>query len=65
MKQHSEYVKLGFRGESHRIFIIIHCFGKHCSCHLQGEFWKVHIRNAVGGELDVMVLIGLAEEQPA
>jgi hypothetical protein len=44
---------------------------KHCSCHLQGEyvlvghFWKPYIGQAVGGELDLMVLIGGAEKWAA
>jgi hypothetical protein len=39
-------------------------FGKHCSCHLQGEcveagqFWKPYIGQATSGELDLMVVIG-------
>jgi hypothetical protein len=47
---------------------IIQRFGKHCCCHLQGEcvvvgpFWKSYIGQAVGCELDLMVLIGGAEE---
>jgi hypothetical protein len=47
---------------------ISHHFSKHCSCHLQGEyvmvghFWKPYIGQAVGGKLDLMVLIGEAEE---
>jgi hypothetical protein len=47
---------------------IIQCFGKNCSCHFQGEhavvghFWKPCIRQAVGVELDLMVLIGGVEE---
>jgi hypothetical protein len=37
-------------------------FGKHCSCHLQGEdFWKPCIGQTVGGELDLMVLGGGAK----
>jgi hypothetical protein len=50
---------------------IIQRFGKHCSCHLHGEyavvrrFWKPYISDAVGGELDLMVLIGGAEERAA
>jgi hypothetical protein len=50
---------------------IIQCFSKHCSYHLQGEcvevgdFWKPYIGQAVGGELDLMVLIGGAEERAA
>jgi hypothetical protein len=48
---------------------IIKHFSKHCSCHLQGEcvvvghFWKPHTGQVVGGELDLMVLIGGMEEQ--
>jgi hypothetical protein len=43
-------------------------FGKHFRCHLRGEyvmvgrFWKPYIGQAVGGELDLMVLIGEAED---
>jgi hypothetical protein len=43
---------------------IIHCFGKRCSCHLQGEyamfrrFWQPCIEQAVGAEFDSMALIG-------
>jgi hypothetical protein len=50
---------------------IIQRFGKHCICHLQGEyvmvgrFWKPYIGQAIGGELDLMVLIGGAEERAA
>jgi hypothetical protein len=50
---------------------IIHRFGKHCSCHLQGEcvvvgrFWKPYIGQEVGGELHLMVLTGGAEERAA
>jgi hypothetical protein len=46
-------------------------FGKHCSCHLQGEcvvvahFWKPYIGQAVGGEMYFMVLIGAADEWAA
>jgi hypothetical protein len=46
---------------------IIQRFGKHCSCHLQGEcvvagrFWKSYIGQAVGGALDFVMLIGGAE----
>jgi hypothetical protein len=48
---------------------IIQRFGKHCSCHLQGEyemvgrFSKPYIGQAPGGELDLVVLIGGAEER--
>jgi hypothetical protein len=48
---------------------IIQRFGKHYSCHLQGDcvevgrIWKPYIGQAVGGELDLMVLIGGAEER--
>jgi hypothetical protein len=50
---------------------IIQRFGKHCSCHLQdecvvvGRFWKSCIWQAVGGELDLTMLIGGAEERAA
>jgi hypothetical protein len=46
-------------------------FGKHRSCHLHieyvlvGRFWKPHTGQAVGGDLDLMVLIGGAEERAA
>jgi hypothetical protein len=48
---------------------IIHSFGKHFSFHLQGEctvvgrFWKLYIGQAVGDDLDLMVLIGGVEER--
>jgi hypothetical protein len=48
---------------------IVQRFGKHCNCHLQSEyvvagcFWKPYIGQAVCGELDLMVLIGGAEER--
>jgi hypothetical protein len=50
---------------------IIQRFGKHCSCHLQGECvvversWKPYIGQAVGGGLDSVVLIDGAEERAA
>jgi hypothetical protein len=50
---------------------IIQRVGKHCSCHLQGESVMVgrfrwsYIGQAVGGELDLMALIGGAEERTA
>jgi hypothetical protein len=46
---------------------IIHRFGKHFSCHLQGEYVMVgHFRQPdIGGELDMMVPIGGAEERAA
>jgi hypothetical protein len=50
---------------------IIQLIGKHCSCHLQGEsvivgrFWQSCIKQAVRGELDLMVLICGAEERVA
>jgi hypothetical protein len=46
-------------------------FGKECSCHLQsgyvmcGRFRKPHIGQAVGGELDFVVLIYGAQERAA
>lgn len=49
------------------MFIVIHCFGTHCICHLQSEcvevrgFWKPYIGQAVSGEWDWMVLIGGVE----
>jgi hypothetical protein len=59
---------LAFRDEPCQMFRIFQCFGKHCSCHLQGEcvlvghFWKPYIGQAIHGELDLIVLIGGAEE---
>jgi hypothetical protein len=56
-----------FGDELQQMLRIIQCFGKHHSCHLQGEyvkvgcFWKPYIGQAVGGKLDMMVLIGRAE----
>jgi hypothetical protein len=53
------------------MFKIIKHFDKHYSCHLQGEyvmvgrFWMPFIGQAVGGELDLMVLTGEAEERAA
>jgi hypothetical protein len=50
---------------------VIQCFGKHFSCHLQGEcvlvghFWKPYKGQAVGGKWDVMNLSGGAEELAA
>jgi hypothetical protein len=50
---------------------IINRFGKHCSCYLQGEyvmvgrFWKPHIGQEVGRELNLIVLIGGSEERAA
>jgi hypothetical protein len=47
---------------------IIQLFGKHRSCNLQGKyvvvrrFWKPYVGQAVGGGLDLIVLIGEAEE---
>jgi hypothetical protein len=47
---------------------IIQHFDKHCTCYLQGEnvvvdsFWKHYIGQAVSDELDLLVLIGGAEE---
>jgi hypothetical protein len=61
---------LGFQDEPRRMLKIIERFGKHCSCHLQGEYvmvgrpWKHYTGQAVNGELDLMVLIGGVEEQP-
>jgi hypothetical protein len=48
---------------------IIQRFGKHRSCHLQGEyamvrrFWKPYLGQAVGEELDLMVPIDGAEQR--
>jgi hypothetical protein len=50
---------------------IIQHTGKHCSYHVLGEcilvgwFWKPYVRQVVGGELDLMVLIGGAKEWDA
>jgi hypothetical protein len=50
---------------------VIQRFGKHCNCHLQGEyvlvgcFWEPHIGQEVGGEWDAKNLIGGAEERAA
>jgi hypothetical protein len=46
------------------------CFGKHCSCHLQGECVVRRVLEALyragpGGELHLMVLISRAEESAA
>jgi hypothetical protein len=52
-----------------RMLRIIQRFGKHFSCNLQseyvmvGRFLKPYTGKAVGGELDLMVLIGEAEER--
>jgi phosphatidylinositol kinase/protein kinase (PI-3 family) len=54
-----------------KVLKIIQHFSKHCSCHLQGEsvmvghFWQPYIGQAVGRELDSMVLIGQVEEWTA
>jgi hypothetical protein len=59
------------RDEPRRVLRIIQHSGKHCSCHLQGEyviggrFRKPYMGQRVGGELDLMVLIGAAEERTA
>jgi hypothetical protein len=48
---------------------IIRRFGKHCGCHIQGEyvisgrFWKPYVGQAVGS--DLVLLIGGAEERAA
>jgi hypothetical protein len=45
-----------------RMLRIIQCFGRCCSCHLQGgsvevgHFWKPYMGQALGGELNSMVL---------
>jgi hypothetical protein len=50
---------------------IIQRFGKHCICHLPGEyvmverFWQPYMGQAVFGELDLMVLIRGVEERAA
>jgi hypothetical protein len=47
---------------------IMQHFSKHCNCYHQGEcavdghFWKPCVGQAVGGMLDLMVLIGGMEE---
>jgi hypothetical protein len=47
---------------------VIQHFGKHCSCHVQGEyvlvghFWKPYVGQAVGGKLNAMVPTGGVEE---
>jgi hypothetical protein len=62
---------LAFGDEPRQELRIIKRFVKHCNCHLQGEhvmvgrFWKPYIGQAVGGELDLMVLIVGAEGGPA
>jgi hypothetical protein len=64
-----ECITSAFGDEPSRILKIIQRFGKHCICHLQGEyvmvgrFWQPYIGQAVGGELDSMVLIGRAEAE--
>jgi hypothetical protein len=46
-------------------------FGKQCSWHLQGDyvmngrFWRPYVGQAVGSEMDFVVLIGGGEERPA
>jgi hypothetical protein len=60
-----------FGDEPLRMLRIIQRFGKHCSCHLQGEcvvvgrFLKSYTGQAVGGGLYLMVLFGEAEERAA
>jgi hypothetical protein len=60
-----------FGDEPRRMLKIIQCFGKRTSCHLQGEyiiigrFRNLCIGQAVGGVLNLMVLIGGAEERAA
>jgi hypothetical protein len=46
---------------------IIQCFGRHCSCHHLGEYVIVgYFQQAVvGGELDLIVLIGGVEQWAA
>jgi hypothetical protein len=50
---------------------VIQRFGKHRSCHLQGEyilvgrFWRPYIGQAVGGQWDVTNMIVGAEERAA
>jgi hypothetical protein len=47
-----------------QILVVIQGFGKHCSCHLQGEcaevgrFRKPYIGQVVGGELDLIFMVG-------
>lgn len=49
-----------FGDEQRRMLKIIQCFGKHCSCHLQGKYVIVWCFSSlvlkVGGELDETVL---------
>jgi hypothetical protein len=56
-----------FADEMCQMLKIIQCFGKHGSCHIQGEslIWG-GILEVVGGQLGLMVLIsGIRVEQPA
>lgn len=61
-------VQLAFGVLPRRMQRLIQRFGKHCSCHFQGErivvrrFWKLYSGQAVCGELDFMELFGGAEE---
>jgi hypothetical protein len=47
-----------------KILIIVEHFGRHCSCHPQGDcvdagrFWMSCVGQAVDNELDLMMLIG-------
>lgn len=62
---------LGFWDKMRLMLNIIQRFDKHYYCHLQGEyimvegFWKPYIGQRVGGELELMELIGGAKEQAA
>jgi hypothetical protein len=62
---------LSFRDELGQMLKINQHFSKHCSCNFQseyvmaGHFCKSYIRQAVGSELDLVVLTGRAEEQAA
>jgi hypothetical protein len=61
--QNLNIYNFGFWGKPHRMLKIIHCCGRHCSCHPQGEyvvvenFWKPYIEKALGVELYLMVPI--------
>jgi hypothetical protein len=54
--------------EPRRILEVVQHFVKYCTCHPQGNYvlvrpsWASYIEQEVGGALDVMELIGGAEE---
>jgi hypothetical protein len=60
-----------FGDKTRRMLKIIQRFSKHCNCHLQGfhvmdgRFWQPYIGHAVGEELEMIVLIGGAEDRAA